>query len=111
VNGGRLDHKTVDNLLAPGNDAMESEVATFVVDGLVKQGSAAGTHAELLLRTLSSLGLDSLDFLALLNEIEERFDVRIEDDAVTASSTVGDLITFVEGKVVARASISPLDRV
>ncbi len=89
---------------------MESEVATFIVDGLVKQGSAAGTHGEISVRTLSALGLDSLDFLELLNEIEERFDVRIEDDAVTASSTVSDLITFVEAKVAARASKSPVDR-
>jgi acyl carrier protein len=89
---------------------MKSEVATFIVDGLVKQGSAAGAHAEILVQTLSSLGLDSLDFMELLNDIEERFDVRIEDDAVTASSTVGDLITFVEAKVAARASISPVDR-
>ena len=89
---------------------MESEVARFIVDGLVKQGSAAGTHAETAVRTLSALGLDSLDFLELLNEIEERFDVRIEDDAVTASSTVSDLITFVEAKVAARASKSPVDR-
>ena len=90
---------------------MESEVAMFIVDGLVKQGSAAGTHAEISVRTLSALGLDSLDFLELLNEIEERFDVRIGDDAVTASSTVGDLITFVEAKVAARPPVSPLDRV
>jgi acyl carrier protein len=89
---------------------MESEVATFIVDGLVKQGSAAGDHAEILVRTLSSLGLDSLDFMELLNEIEERFDVRIEDDAVTASSTVSDLITYVEAKVSARPPVSPLDR-
>ena len=89
---------------------MESEVARFIVDGLVKQGSAAGTRAEISVRTLSALGLDSLDFLELLNEIEERFDVRIEDDAVTASSTVSDLITFVEAKVAARASKSPVDR-
>ena len=89
---------------------MESEVARFIVDGLVKQGSAAGPHAEIAVRTLSAVGLDSLDFLELLNEIEERFDVRIEDDAVTASSTVSDLITFVEAKVVARASKSPVDR-
>ena len=90
---------------------MESEVATFIVDGLVKQGSAAGAHAEILVLTLSAVGLDSLDFLELLNEIEERFDVRIGDDAVTASSTIGDLITFVEAKLAARPPVLPLDRV
>ena len=90
---------------------MESEVARFIADRLVQQGSAARPHAEILVRTLSAVGLDSLDFLELLNEIEERFDIRIGDDAVTASSTVGDLITFVEAKVAARPPVSPLDRV
>ena len=50
----------------------------------------------------TDLGLDSLDFMELLNEIEEEFDVRIEDDTVSASTTVAELIAFVEGKAAAR---------
>jgi|688.fasta_scaffold115832_3 acyl carrier protein len=89
---------------------MKSDVATFIVTALVKQGAAEGCHADLMAQTVASLGLDSLDFMELLNEIEEEFEVRIEDDTVAASTTVAELIAFIEGNVAARRAMHPTDR-
>ena len=80
---------------------MMPDVATFIVTTLTKQGAAVGSDSDVLAKSLSSLGLDSLDFMELLNEIEEQFAVSIEDDTVSASTTVADLIAFIEGKVAA----------
>jgi len=88
---------------------MGSAVATFIVDRLVHQGAAADGDHDLLGRNLSSLGLDSLDFMELLNEIEEEFTIRIEDDTVSASTTVAGLIAFIEGRVAARESGLPAE--
>lgn len=81
---------------------MGTDVATFIVDRLVHQGAGAGGDHDLRARNLASLGLDSLDFMELLNEIEEEFAIRIEDDTVSATTTVAGLIAFIEGRVAAR---------
>ena len=80
---------------------MASDVTTFIVSGLTRQGAVVSSQSDLLPQSLSALGLDSLDFMELLNEIEEEFGVRIEDDTVSASTTVAELIAFVEGKAAA----------
>jgi acyl carrier protein len=89
---------------------MTSDVTAFIVSGLTKQGAVPSGQSDLLPQSLSALGLDSLDFMELLDDIEEEFDVRIEDDTVSASTTVAELIAFVEGKAAARKAGLPLDR-
>lgn len=88
---------------------MASDVTTFIVSGLTRQGAVVSSQSDLLPQSLSALGLDSLDFMELLNEIEEEFGVRIEDDTVAASTTVAELIAFVEGNAAARKAGLPSD--
>ena len=47
--------------------------------------------------TFESLEIDSLDVFELVTEIEEEFDIEIEDDENLNS--VQDLVAYIEGKV------------
>lgn len=83
--------------MAPGSD-----VTTYIIEVLAKQGVAAASPADVLNQRLSSLGLDSLDLMELLNDVEERFDIRIEDDTLSAETTVAEFGAFIEAAVAAR---------
>jgi len=48
-------------------------------------------QAAFLTRRIDALGMDSLDQMELVMQIEERFDVALEEDAVLACVTVADL--------------------
>ena len=66
-----------------------------------------GERAESLEASTPLLGnlpeLDSMAVVAVITEIEERFDVTIEDDEIEAETfeTVGSLVSFVELKTAA----------
>jgi acyl carrier protein len=47
-------------------------------------------------RPLSELGIDSLDRVELLFELEERFNLQIPDDVLHSIHTVGDLLKYLE---------------
>lgn len=46
-------------------------------------------------RLVDDLGIDSLDLVAVFLQVQDRFDVVIEDDDVAALRTVSDLATYV----------------
>lgn len=45
------------------------------------------------------LGLNSLDAIELMFKIEEEFDVSIPDEEIQKLATVGDVITYLEGRL------------
>ncbi|GEK32595.1 acyl carrier protein [Kurthia sibirica] len=45
------------------------------------------------------LGADSLDVVELVMELEEEFDMQIEDEDAEQISTVGKAVTFIESKI------------
>lgn len=45
---------------------------------------------------ISDLGLNSLDLINLITEIEEEFDVEIPDRAIKLFKTVKDVVRFIE---------------
>jgi len=51
---------------------------------------------------LVALGLDSLSMLELMFKIEDRYGVKITEDAPTDLTTIGDVVAFIDG-LVARA--------
>jgi len=81
---------------------MEDTIQSFVLTALTRLEAAGADDASLLNLRLSTLGLDSLDFMELLNDVEERFDVTIEDDAVTGQNTAAEFIAAIEALVAAR---------
>jgi acyl carrier protein len=84
-------------------------VTEFVLAALGKRGVAEASQPDVLAMSLSSLGLDSLDFMELLNEIEEEFGVCIEDDTLTFSTTVAELMAFIDSKIAACPVAAPAD--
>ena len=46
------------------------------------------------------LGMDSLDVIDMTYELEKRFNVSFEDEKVERFGTVGDVISFIEERVV-----------
>ena len=50
-------------------------------------------------KTFEDLDCDSMDLLSSLFALEGEFYVEIDEDGLTMNSTVGDLITRVEGQI------------
>jgi acyl carrier protein len=46
--------------------------------------------------TLAELGLDSLDTIRLVSQVEERFGVQLDEEGLLAVETVGELAGFVD---------------
>ncbi len=57
-----------------------------------KRVDAAGIRPE---TTFEDLGMDSLDAIELLFEIEEEFDLTVEDEAVQGKENVGQVVEAV----------------
>ncbi len=53
------------------------------------------------MRLIEELGLDSLQLLALSVEVENRFEVCLDEADEAAIETVGDLVAVVRGKLAA----------
>ncbi len=49
--------------------------------------------------TLDSLGADSLDRVEIVMNLEDHFSIEIDDDAAEKLSTIGDVITYIQGLV------------
>ena len=73
---------------------MQATVHQTVLEALAQYG--AGSEDDLLGKRLADTGLDSLDLMELLDTIEETCGIRIEDDAVSAETTVAGLVAFIE---------------
>lgn len=86
----------------PGKPDMPCEAREFLLLKLRDYVPAAGSDDEILGLRVAAAGLDSLDLMELLNEIEEAFDIRVEDDTVTADTTVAQVVEFIERKVARR---------
>jgi|688.fasta_scaffold1365590_1 acyl carrier protein len=78
---------------------MQASVRDFVIRALNTQAGRDPAAEASLAQKFSETGLDSLDLMELLNEVEEQFDIRVNDDTITAETTVGDFIAFVAAKV------------
>ena len=54
--------------------------------------------------TLASFGIDSLDEVELILEIEEEFDIEIPDDDISQFKTFGNLCRYVENALGGKGS-------
>ena len=48
-------------------------------------------------RFAEDLGFNSYDFICMLGDCEDEFDIEIEQSEAAKSKTVGELITYIEG--------------
>lgn len=49
-------------------------------------------------RFSDDLGFNSYDFMCMLGDIEDEMDIEIEEEKASASRTVAELITYLEGQ-------------
>lgn len=71
---------------------MLEQVKEIVAEGLGVD--AADLTAE---TTFESLGADSLDLMEMVMSFEETFDVEINTEAVSDLTTIGSVVTYIEG--------------
>lgn len=73
---------------------MEDKIREMIVRQLGTKELETTQDAEL----VNDLGMDSLDVVELAMAFEEEFGVEIPDEDVEGWKTVGDVITYLEGK-------------
>ncbi len=49
------------------------------------------------MRFLEDLGLSSFDFMSLLGDLEDNFDVEIDTEKIGNLTTIGEALVFIEG--------------
>ena len=79
--------------------APESAVATRIRTALAQHLKRDVGQIHLHDHLREDLGVDSLAMIELLFKIEEAFDLEIPDDDLSKITTVGDVITYVEGRL------------
>lgn len=70
-------------------------VRTFLLGKLCEYGLPMCADEAILATRVSETGLDSLDLMELLTDIEEQYGIRVEDDTVSPATKVEDLIGFI----------------
>lgn len=92
----RLARVIEQSALEMSEQASRQAVQPFILARLMDITKNTLPEAVLLTSALDSTGIDSLELMELLLLIEDQFDVRIEDAGLTSSTTVADLIAYVE---------------
>ncbi len=66
-------------------------IAAIIAQQLSKQTSEITDSS-----TFDSLGADSLDRVEIVLNIEEKFDIEVDDEAVEKLKTIGELVDYVQ---------------
>jgi acyl carrier protein len=74
--------------------AVVDKVKDIVADELSVDASIVTPQA----RFVEDLGADSLDVVELVMRFEEEFEIEIPDEDAEKIATVGDAVTYIEGK-------------
>ncbi len=74
---------------------LEDRVSAIIVEQLGVTKEELAPKASF----IDDLGADSLDIVELVMAMEEEFDIEIPDDDAEKIQTIGDVITYVKGKL------------
>ena len=72
-------------------EEISKDIYDIIEDRLGVRASDIAPEKDL----VKDLGADSLDSVELIMSIEQKFNIRIPDDAVENIKTVGDIVAFV----------------
>ena len=75
------------------------EIKQKVTDIVVKKLGVEESQVTLEANFTKDLGADSLDTVELIMEFEKEFNLTIEDADAEKIQTVGDVVTYLEGKL------------
>jgi acyl carrier protein len=74
---------------------IEAKVKSIIVDKLGVDEAEVNAGANF----TNDLGADSLDTVELIMEFEKEFDISIPDEDAEKIATVGDAVTYIQGRV------------
>jgi acyl carrier protein len=75
----------------------------YIITRILKALSHDIEPDALLSMQLGATGLDSLEFIEMLNDIEDSFEIRFDDQALGDGKTVEDLIAYVAAQLESKA--------
>ena len=50
-------------------------------------------------RLVEDLGADSANVMVLIMDIEDRYNMQVEDSAITSLKTVGDVVDYIQSQI------------
>jgi acyl carrier protein len=77
----------------------QSQVAARLTEALAKELKRDPASIQASHKLREDLGLNSLDAIELMFKVEEEFDLAIPDADLQKLVTVGDLITYIDGRL------------
>jgi acyl carrier protein len=86
---------------------MSSEPLEQTVIQIIAKSKNIDTEGITSATPMEDLGLDSLDGMSLIFDLENEFDIEIPDGAAESARTVGDLVAGVAQLVEARGKGAP----
>lgn len=78
----------------------ETEILKSVADWLHNNQDIAPERVQMDASIADDLGLDSLDQVQLVMDIEEQFDTRVDDETAGRWKTIGDIVRFLAARPV-----------
>jgi acyl carrier protein len=89
----------------PETQSVLNELSVILTAILEKEDLAQVDMAGLSVTTpLLSLPIDSLKLVELMTCVEDRYRIYIPEESAYAFATLGELVSFVQGRVVAKAA-------
>ena len=74
---------------------IKTKVIEIIAERLSKEQDAISENSNV----VADLGADSLDIAEIMMDLEDEFGIKLEDDNQDGPKTVGDIITYIQGKV------------
>ncbi len=76
-------------------ESIQQKVSTMLIEKLGIEASQITPNANF----IKDLGIDSLDYIELIMEFEQTFNIRISDTEGEQIKTVGQAVSYIEKKV------------
>ncbi|MFV0499268.1 MAG: acyl carrier protein [Bacilli bacterium] len=76
-----------------------TNVLEKVTEILVEELGCEANDVKLESNIIEDLDADSLSVMEVVMNLEEEYDVEVEEEAIKTLKTVGDVVTFIEGKL------------
>jgi acyl carrier protein len=70
-----------------------------VIELIEQQLPVEATKITMDSRLFEDLGADSANVMMLIMDLEQEFDLTVEDDALTSIQTVGDIVKYLEANI------------
>ncbi len=73
---------------------IEQKIIEKIADRLSKDVADINSNSNI----IADLGADSLDIAEIMMDLEDEFNIKVEEDA-EGLNTIGDIVKFIEGQV------------